>query len=90
VLSTVKQAFTEVGANGIPTAPPELVKGTRHNSGASSGARSRSTPRTLGILTERICAPSSSRSCMNDTRSRLTAQINVSAGIKCTMPPSRR
>ncbi|KAK1621385.1 hypothetical protein QYE76_026902 [Lolium multiflorum] len=32
VLSTVKQAFTEVGANESPTAPPELVKGTRHNS----------------------------------------------------------
>jgi hypothetical protein len=27
VLSTVKQAFTEVDASGHPTAPPELVKG---------------------------------------------------------------
>ncbi|KAK1685438.1 hypothetical protein QYE76_046286 [Lolium multiflorum] len=27
VLSTVKQAFTEVNASGHPTAPPELVKG---------------------------------------------------------------
>ena len=46
VLGTVSEEFTEVSSSGHPTAPKELVGGTRDNSGAISGAPSRSTPRT--------------------------------------------
>ena len=46
VLGTVKEEFTEVNCDGDPTAPKELVKGTRFSSGAFSGAPSQSTPRT--------------------------------------------
>ena len=81
-LRTLKEEFTQVDSDGNPTEPKHIVKGYSVSSGAFSGAPSRSTPRTLGIRTEGICATSSSRSCTNDTSSPPNLKTHASQGIK--------